>query len=80
MKYIRTFLITHLHEILCNDLGKNTWDWLPYKKNNATPETAITAPMIYFKFTFYLKKITAGTIIVMGTIDIIVDATPVVVC
>ena len=50
-----------------------------YIKNRITPPTAITAPITSLIVSLSFKNITAGGIIKIGTIDIIVDATPVVV-
>ena len=50
------------------------------KKKKATPKTVINEPITSFIVIFSLKRKIAGGIIKIGTMDIIVEAIPVVVC
>ncbi len=51
-----------------------------YKKNKVTPANEITAPRSSVRLNFSLNIKTEAGIIKIGTIDIMVDAMPVVVC
>ena len=53
------------------------FELLNYTKNNVTPPTLINAPRISNQLTFCLKNMTAGGIISIGTMAIMVEATPV---